>query len=39
VQAGAAEKSVVEYDKRGKAARATVELVNMVREAAGFPME
>ena len=39
VQAGAAEKSVVEYDKRGKAARATVELVNAAREAAGFPME
>ncbi|MCR0487449.1 chromosome partitioning protein, partial [[Clostridium] innocuum] len=39
VQAGAAEQSVVEYDKRGKAARATMELVNTVRDAAGFPME
>lgn len=34
-----AEQSVVEYDRRGKAAKATMELVNTVREAAGFPEE
>ena len=39
VQAGAAGKSVVEFDRRGKAARATRELVDTVREAAGFPKE
>ena len=37
VQAGAASVSVVEFDRRGKAARATRELVDTVREAAGFP--
>ena len=39
VQAGAAGVSVVEFDRRGKAARATRELVDTVREAAGFPKE
>lgn len=39
VQTGASEQSVVEYDRRGKAAKATMELVNTVREAAGFPEE
>ena len=37
VQAGAAGKSVVEFDRRGKAAKATLALVGTVREAAGFP--
>ena len=39
VQAGAAGKSVVEFDQRGKAAKATLALVDTVREAAGFPKE
>lgn len=39
VQAGAAGKSVVEFDRRGKAAKATLALVGTVREAAGFPKE
>lgn len=39
VQAGAADKSVVEFDRRGKAAKATLALVGTVREAAGFPKE
>ena len=39
VQAGAAGKSVVEFDRRGKAAKATLALVGTVREAAGFPRE
>ena len=39
VQAGAAGVSVVEFDRRGKAARATRALVDTVREAAGFPRE
>lgn len=39
VQAGAAGKSVVEFDRRGKAAKATLVLVGTVREAAGFPKE
>lgn len=39
VQARAAGKSVVEFDRRGKAARATRALVDTVREAAGFPKE
>ena len=38
-QAGAAGVSVVEFDRRGKAARATCELVDTVRETAGFPAE
>lgn len=39
VQAGAAGKSVVEFYRRGKAAKATLALVGTVREAAGFPKE
>ena len=39
VQAGAAGKSVAEFDRRGKAAKATLALVGTVREAAGFPKE
>ena len=39
VQAGAADKSVVEFDRRCKAAKATLALVGTVREAAGFPKE
>ena len=39
VQAGAAGVSVVEFDRRGKAAKATRALVDTVREAAGFPRE
>ena len=39
VQAGAAGVSVVEFDRRGKAARATRAMVDTVREAAGFPRE
>lgn len=39
VQAGAAGVSVVEFDRRGKAAKATRELADTVREAAGFPRE
>ena len=39
VQAGAGEKSVVECDRRGKAAKATLSMVNTVREIAGFPAE
>lgn len=39
VQAGAAGKSVVEFDRRGKAAKATLALVGTVREAAGSPKE
>lgn len=39
VQAGAAGVFVVEFDRRGKAARATRALVDTVREAAGFPRE
>ena len=39
VQAGAAGVSVVKFDRRGKAARATRALVDTVREAAGFPRE
>ena len=39
VQAGAAGVSVVQFDRRGKAARATRALVDTVREAAGFPRE
>ena len=39
VQAGAAGKSMVEFDRRGKAAKATLALVDTVREAAGFPKE
>lgn len=39
VQAGAAGRSVVEFDRRGKAAKATLALVGTVREAAGFPKE
>lgn len=31
--------SVVEFDRRGKAAKATRELVDTVRDAAGFPKE
>ena len=38
-QAGAAGKSVVEFDRRGKAAKATLALVGTVREAAGFLRE
>ena len=39
VQAGAACVSVVQFDRRGKAARATRAMVDTVREAAGFPRE
>ena len=39
VQAGVAGNSVVEFDRRGKAAKATLALVDTVREAAGFPKE
>lgn len=39
VRSGAAGVSVVEFDRRGKAARATRALVDTVREAAGFPRE
>ncbi|WP_394963211.1 hypothetical protein [Scardovia wiggsiae] len=39
VQAGAAGKSIVEYAPRGKAAASVMELVNTVREAAGFEKE
>ena len=39
VQAGAAGRSVVEFDRRGKAAKATLALVDTVREAVGFPKE
>ena len=39
VQAGAAGVSVVQFDRRGKAARATRTMVDTVREAAGFPRE
>ena len=39
VQAGAAGVSVVQFDRRGKAARATRAMVDTVREAAGFPRE
>lgn len=39
VQAGAGEQSVVEYDRRGKAAKATLSMVNTVREIAGFSAE
>lgn len=39
VQAGAASKFVVEFDRRGKAAKVTLNLVDTVREAAGFPKE
>ena len=39
VQAGAGEQSVVECDRRGKAAKATLSMVNTVREIAGFPAE
>ena len=39
VQAGAAGVCVVEFARRGKAARATRALVDTVREAAGFPKE
>lgn len=39
VQAGAAGKPVVEFERRGKAARATRALVDTVREAEGFPRE
>lgn len=39
VQAGAAGRSVVEFDRRGKAAKATLALVDAAREAAGFPRE
>ena len=38
-EADAAGKSVVEFDRRGKAAKATLALVGTVREAAGFPKE
>ena len=38
-RSGAAGVSVVEFDRRGKAARATRALVDTVREAAGFPRE
>ena len=34
-----ADKSVVEFDRRGKAAKATLALVGTVREVAGFPKE
>ena len=37
VQAGAAGVSVVQFDRRGKAARATRAMVDTVREAAGVP--
>lgn len=39
VQAGANEKSVIEYAPRTKAAVATVKMVNSIRKAAGFPEE
>ena len=39
VQAEAAGKSIVEYAPRGKAAASVMELVNTVREAAGFEKE
>ena len=39
VQAGASGKSVVECDRRGKAAKATFALVGMVHEAVGLPKE
>ena len=39
VQAGAAGRSVVEFDRRGKAAKATRVLEDTVREVAGFPKE
>lgn len=39
VQAGAAGKSIVEYAPRGKAAASVMELVNTMREAAGFEKE
>ena len=39
LQAGAAGVSVVQFDRRGKAARATRALVDTVREAAEFPRE
>ena len=35
----AGEQSVVEYDRRGKAAKATLSMVNTVREIAGFSTE
>lgn len=37
VQAGAAGRSVVEFDRRGKAAKATFALADTVREAGGVP--
>lgn len=39
VQAGAAGRSVIEFDRRGKAAKATRVLVDTVREVAGSPKE
>ena len=39
VQAGVAGKSVVEFDRRGKAAKTTLALVDTVREATGVPKE
>ena len=39
VQAGAAGSSVAEFDRRGKAAKATLVLVDAAREAAGLPKE
>ena len=38
-QKGGVGKSVVEFDRRGKAAKATLALVGTVREAAGFSKE
>lgn len=38
-QAGAAGKSVVEFDRRGKAAKATLAMADMIREVWGFPRE
>lgn len=39
VQVGAAGKSIVEYAPRGRAAASVMELVNTVREAAGYEKE
>ena len=39
VQAGAAARSVAEFDRSGKAAKATFALADTVREAGGFSKE
>lgn len=37
IQAGAAARSVAEFNRRGKAAKATLALEDAARESAGFP--